>query len=156
MRYMKYIRFIIAALAVTLVFSCDNENVQIQPDNDFTFECDAPQWRPDANGQADTLVFGWESAKANVNIKHEASSNAWKVRCSLDDAWANYDAVDDVLIVKVEANIGVQVRKTSLDVVMGENSKKIVVIQGSYPRNGSQLPETGWDDEEDPWVGKTE
>lgn len=156
MRYMKYIRFIIAALAVVLVFSCDNENVQIQPDNDFTFECDAPQWRPDVNGQADTLVFGWESAKANVNIIHEASSNAWKVRCSLDDAWANYDAVDDVLIVKVEANIGVQVRKTSLDVVMGENSKKIVVIQGSYPRNGSQLPETGWDDEEDPWVGKTE
>ena len=140
MRYMNHIKFIIVALAVTFTFSCDNENVRIQPDNDFTFECDAPQWRPDANGQADTLVFGWESAKANVNIIHEASSNAWKVRCSLDDAWANYESVDDVLVVTV----------------MGENSKKIVVVQGAYPRTGSQLPETGWDDDDDSWVGKTE
>ena len=156
MRYMNHIKFIIVALAVTLAFSCDNENVRIQPDNDFTFECDAPQWRPDANGQADTIVFGWESAKANVNIIHEASSNAWKVRCSLDDAWANYESVDDVLVVTVDANIGVAVRKTSLDVVMGENSKKIVVVQGAYPRTGSQLPETGWDDDDDSWVGTTE
>lgn len=156
MRYMKHIKFIIAALALMPAFSCGNDNISIQPDNDFTFECDAPQWRPDVDGQADTLVFDWESAQVNVNIIHEASSNAWQVRCSLDDAWASYDSVDDALIVNVDANIGVQVRKTSLEVVMGENSKKIIVVQGAYPRNGSVLPETGWDEDEDSWTGKTE
>jgi hypothetical protein len=156
MRYMTNIKFILATLALVLMCSCDNETAETVADNNFTLECSAPQWRTGSNGQADTLVFGWERARAEVNIIHEVTSNAWKVRCPLDDTWADYESVEDILVVEVNANIGVAERSTSLEVVMGENSKKIVVIQGFYPRNGSVLPDTEWDVEDESWVGITE
>lgn len=151
---MKNIKYMIAVLALASLCSCEDTDVQRNVNNDFTFESAAPQWKPAAqeNG-VDTLVFGWEAAEADINIIHDVTSNEWKVRCSLDDSWANYTPQEDVLTVSVKANITTEERQTYADVVVGENSRKIIVIQSFYPRNGSTLPDTSWDEDEVDWTG---
>ena len=150
---MKNIKYIMTVLALVAVCSCEDTDVQRKVDNSFTLESAAPQWKPAAlESDADTLVFGWEAAEADININHDVTSNVWQVRCSLDDSWTNYTSMEDILTVSVKANITTEDRHTYADVVIGENSRKIIIIQSFYPRNGSVLPDTGWDDDEVNWT----
>lgn len=151
---MKSIKYMTVVIALASVCSCEDADFQRNEDNSFTFESAAPQWKPAAQeSKVDTLVFGWEAAEADINIIHDVTSNEWQVRCSLDDSWANYTSLEDVLTVSVKANITTEERHTSAEVVIGENARKIIIIQGFYPRNGSLLPDTGWDDGEVNWSG---
>lgn len=157
---MKYLKHILMLSAAVLAFSCTPDGPDSVADNNFKFECDAPDvvgapvvWAPGSSAEVpDTLKFGWESASADVDVVHAASSNEWSIRCELDASWCTYATDIDVLTVTVAANITTAVRRSFVDVQMGENSKRIIIEQGHYSRTESELPETGWDDEEDEWT----
>lgn len=149
MRYLKYLSIAIAAVVAAI--SCTEEKGGITPDNNFTLESDAAQWR------SDSLFLGWEAVSVEVKVVHAANSNAWTIRCSLDDAWCTYDQKEDILTVQATDNTGEGVRETYVDVCIGENVKRIVIQQENkyippHVNDPSDLPETTWDGSETDWV----
>lgn len=149
MRYLRY--FLIAAAAVVAAISCSDEKDVIKPDNRFTLESDAEQWR------SDSLFLGWEKVSVDVKVVHDATSNAWTIKCFLDDAWCTYDQEGDVLTVTAADNTGDALRQTYVDVCIGENEKRVVILQENkyippHVNDPSDLPETTWDDNENDWI----
>jgi len=157
---MKYIKYIYIAIAVAFAFACTNEGGPgVEADNNFTFESEAPQWCPDTlKVGPDTLKFDWVKSSATVDVLHGVTSNEWDIKTSLNDAWATYSKKLDeernveYLTVKVEANIGTSLRQTYVDVRMGENVKRIIILQNCYPGNQAELPSTEWDEGETEWT----
>lgn len=148
---MKKILGITILLAGLFAVSCKNDNLpEIVPNNEFTVECDAAQWNDGV------LEFSPEAASVTIRVVHDASANAWKIRCNLDDAWAKYATLEDNLIITVKPNNGIEPRTTWVDVVIGENSYHITINQDNefiptYVPQPSYLPETVWKEGETVW-----
>lgn len=105
------------------------------------------------------LVFEGEASTQSVNVFHDVTSNAWGVRCALDDWWCTYSQYNDELVVSVEENDTGAERKTYAEVVIGEFSKRIEITQKAVvlpppPVDEdipSTLPDSIWDSFENEW-----
>lgn len=98
------------------------------------------------------LAFECEESSRTVNVIHDVSSNAWGVRCALDDWWCTYTQSGDELIVSVSRNDSGADRTTYAEVVIGGNSKRIDISQKAFeipPHEDVdepiKLPDTLWD-----------
>ena len=149
MRYIEYL--VIAFAAAVMALSCSDGDDVIVADNSFVLESDAGQWR------GDSLFLGWEAVSVDVNVNHAVTSNAWTIKCALDDAWCTYKTEGDVLTVTVQDNTEDEPRQTYVDVCIGENRKRVIILQENkyvppHVNDPSDLPHTGWDETETDWV----
>lgn len=152
----RYIKYFLAATLALLPFSCEKggngggtPNNTVVPNNEFTISCASAEW----NTNDYTLSFGSAATEVVLNIVHDETSNKWKIRCALDDSWCSYSSVGDELTVKVEENSGDAPRTTHVDVVIGENIKRVIITQVNVYRpphvdEPSVLPHTDVGDED--------
>ena len=117
----KILTIIVSALAV---FACGKKTAEIEPNNEFTVESIADEWRDDGS-----LEFTADGGSALIKVVHETSANAWKVRCPLNDAWVTFETELDDLTVLVAANDGQEDRSSYVDVVIGQNTRRIPILQ---------------------------
>lgn len=144
------IAFLLLFAAILIPQACKEKENPIKPDNEFSLECADSTWKDGS------LSFPADKTSAKVTVVHRENANAWAIRCDLDAAWASFRTVDDDLYINVKANNGKNERSTWVDVVIGENSKRITIEQDfffipAYEPDPSVLPETTWNDDETIW-----
>lgn len=116
--------FLIAALFATA--ACGDDLPVIVNDNTFTLESDSPYY------SGDYIDFPATGGSATVMVLTQASSVAWRIKTTLDDAWCAYETTDQSFKLTAGVNNS-GYRESSLTVVVGENSKKLTVRQDYIP-----------------------
>lgn len=143
--------YLMGVALILAASSCSGvKNSEVVNDNSFTIESADEHW------DAGKITFGADGGTITLNIVHDVTSVAWRMRCSLDDTWCSYSQAADQLYIAVSPNPLPVERRTGFDIIIGENISHVTVVQGfddtpPYESTPSDLPGTTWDDDETNW-----
>ena len=148
---MRTLRYILLLSLLPAAFACSGvKKSDVVNNNEFTLESADARW---SDG---TITFDPDGGEVTLQVVHDVTSLAWRMRCALDDAWCNYKSDADALRVIVAANPEPTSRETHFDVIIGEHTRRVNVIQRyveapPHETDPSDLPNTEWDNEETQW-----
>ena len=148
---MRSLRYILGLTLLPAAIACSGvKKSDVVNNNEFTIESADARW---SDGK---VTFDPEGGEVVLQIIHDVTSVAWRMRCALDDAWCTYKSDADLLKVIVAANPDPTSRETHFDVIIGEHTRRVTVVQQfieapPHVTDPSELPGTDWDNEDTSW-----